>query len=150
MFKHILVPIDDSPAALQAVKLAARFAKDQKARVTAFWAAPAWEPDLYAYAYAVPAAYITPAQHSANVRKAARRHLKAAEKAAAAVGVRCKGVYIEGNIPYQEIVRAARRNRCDLIVMASHASGLSRLLLGSQTAKVLAHATVPVMVIKTR
>jgi nucleotide-binding universal stress UspA family protein len=149
MFKHILVPIDGSPAALQAVKTAAAFARGQKARLTVFWAGPTWEPDMYAYARDVPAGFITPAQHSAHVRKTARRYLDAAKKAAAAAGVKCEGLFVEANFPYQEILRAARRRRCDLVVMASRSRGLSRLLLGSQTAKVLAHATIPVMVCRS-
>jgi len=147
MFKHLLVPIDGSPAALQAVKVAARFAREQKASLTALWVAPDWEPDLYAYADAVPAGYVSPQQHSAHIRKAAKRYLAAAKKTAAAAGAPCRGVYVEGSIPYLEIIKAARRHRCDLIVMAPHTQGISRLL-GSQTAKVLAHAEVPVMVMK--
>ena len=51
--------------------------------------------------------------------------------------------------PYTEIIKAAKRNRCDLIVMGSHGRrGISRLLLGSQASKVLAHSTVPVLVIR--
>lgn len=150
MFRHVLVPIDGSPAALQAMKVAARFAREQRARLTAFWAAPTWEPNMYAYAGAVPAGFISPRQHSAHARNTARRYLEAAKKVAAAAGASCKGLYVEGNIPYLEIIKAARRYRCDLIVMASQTGGLPRVLLGSQTDKVLAHAPVPVMVTRHR
>ncbi len=38
---------------------------------------------------------------------------------------------------------------CDLIVMASHGRrGLSAMLLGSETQKVLTHSSIPVLVIK--
>jgi len=48
-----------------------------------------------------------------------------------------------------KIIKAARRNRCDLIVIASHGRrGISRLLLGSETSKVLAHSTIPVLVVR--
>jgi nucleotide-binding universal stress UspA family protein len=51
--------------------------------------------------------------------------------------------------PYAEIVKAAKRYRCDLIVMGSHGRrGISRLILGSQASKVLAHSTIPVLVVK--
>jgi len=70
-----------------------------------------------------------------------------AKKLAAAAGVPCKCSCVEGAFPYLEIIKAARRGRCDLIVMASHSRrGISRLLLGSQTSKVLALASVPVLV----
>jgi nucleotide-binding universal stress UspA family protein len=146
MFKHILVPVDGSKPSLEAVKRAARLAREQKARLTVFWVAPNWEPNLYAYEAAVPAGFISPSQHKAHVRNAARRRFTEAKKAARAGGGSCRFQYVEGSVPYLEIVKAARKNRCDLIVMASHSSGLSRLLLGSQANKVLAHATIPVMV----
>ena len=59
----------------------------------------------------------------------------------------CKTYYVMGEFPYAEIIKAAKRYRCDLIVMGSHGRrGISRLLLGSQASKVLAHSTVPVLV----
>lgn len=146
MFKHILVPVDGSKPSLAAVKRAARLAREQKARLTAFWVAPNWEPNLYAYDINVPAGFISPTQHKTHVKNAARRRAEAAKKAASAEGARCAFEHVEGSVPYLEIVKAARRNRCDLIVMASHSTGLSRLLLGSQASKVLAHSTVPVMI----
>ena len=147
MFKHILVPTDGSPLSQRAVERAVRFAREQKARVTGFWVGPAWEPNLYAYAEAVPPGFVSPKRHAARVRKEAAVHLAAIRKAAAAAGVRCRCAYVMGGFPYAEIVNAARRYRCDLIVMASHSRGpISRLLLGSQTSKVLAYATIPVMV----
>ena len=146
MFKHILVPVDGSKPSLAAVRRAARLAREQKARLTAFWVAPGWEPNLYAYDEGVPPGFISPSQHKAHVKDAARRRFDAARKAASAEGARCGFQHVEGGVPYMEIVKAARRNRCDLIVMASHSTGLSRLLLGSQANKVLAHSTIPVMV----
>ncbi len=147
MFRNILVPTDGSPMSRRAIGCAVRFAKEQKARVTGFYVGPAWEPNLYAYAGAVPAGFISPGQHAQHVRKTAERHLAVVKKLAAAAGVPCRCVWIEGVFPYLEIVKAARRNRCDLIVMASHGRrGISRLLLGSVAQKVLASSRVPVMI----
>jgi nucleotide-binding universal stress UspA family protein len=147
MFKNILVPTDGSPISRRAVKLAVRFAREQKASVTGFWAGPAWEPNLYAYSEDVPAGFISPQQHAAHVRKTADRYLAAVKKAAREAGVPCKCSYVESVFPYQEIINAARRHGCDLIVMGSHGRrGISRLLLGSQTNMVLAHSTIPVIV----
>ena len=147
MFRNILAPTDGSPMSRRAIGRAVRFAKEQKARVTGFYAGPAWEPNLYAYAGEVPPGFISPVQHAQHVRKTAERHLAVVKKLAAAAGVPCRCVWIEGVFPYLEIVQAARRNRCDLIVMASHGrSGISRLLLGSVAQKVLASSRVPVMI----
>jgi nucleotide-binding universal stress UspA family protein len=147
MFRNILVPTDGSALSRRAVERAVRLAKEQKARVTALWVGPAWEPNLYAYGDTVPAGFVSRKQHAARVRRAGARHLRTVRKTAAAARVRCKLSCVEGAFPYLEIVKAARRNRCDLIVMASHSRrGISRLLLGSQTGRVLALADVPVLV----
>jgi nucleotide-binding universal stress UspA family protein len=147
MFKNILVPTDGSPLSRRAIRLAVRLAREQKARVTGFYAGPAWEPDMYAFGKDAPPGFISPGQHAGHVRKAADRHLAVVRKAAAAARVPCQCGYVEGVFPYLEIVKAAKRNRCDLIVMASHGRrGIARLLLGSQAAMVLAHSTLPVLI----
>ncbi len=147
MFRNILAPTDGSPMSRRAIRLAVRLAREQKARVTGLYVGPAWEPNMYAYAEDVPAGFISPGQHAKHVRKIAERHLAAVEKAAAAAGVPCECAFAEGVFPYLEIIKAARRNRCDLIVMASHGRrGISRLLLGSQAAMVLAHSKLPVLI----
>lgn len=147
MFKNILVPTDGSPLSRRAVDYAVRLAKEQKARVTGLWVGPAWEPNLYAYGDSVPRGFVSQKEHAARVRKAGAGPLRAVKKLAAAAGVPCTCACVEGAFPYLEIIKAARRSRCDLIVMASHSRrGISRLLLGSQTSKVLALAGVPVLV----
>jgi nucleotide-binding universal stress UspA family protein len=147
MFRNILVPTDGSPSSRRAIRRAVRLAREQKARVTGIWVGPVWRPGLYAYARAVPEGFVSPGQFEASVRKAAARNLGAIQRAAAAAGVRCKCLSTRSNFPYMEIVNAAKRNRCDLIVMASHGRrGISRLLLGSQASMVLAHSPVPVMI----
>jgi nucleotide-binding universal stress UspA family protein len=147
MFKNILVPTDGSPMSHAAIARAVRLAREQKARVTALWVGPPWEPNLYAYDKDVPPGFISPRQHAANVRKLSRRYLGPVKKAAASARVPCKCLCVQGGFPYVEIIKAARRNHCDLIVMASHGRrGISLLLLGSVTSKVLAYASVPVLV----
>ena len=147
MFRNILVPTDGSARSRRAIGRAVRLAKEQKARVTALWVAPVWQPNLYAYDESVPAGFISPRQFAANTRTIAARQLGAVRKAAAAARVPCRIVSAQSNFPHLEIIKAARRNRCDLIVMASHGRrGISRMLLGSQTSMVLAHASIPVMV----
>jgi nucleotide-binding universal stress UspA family protein len=147
MFKNILVPTDGSPLSRRAVARAVRLAKEQGARVTGLWVGPAWEPNLYAYGESVPQGFVSRKEHAEHVRKAGARPLRAVKRLAAAARVPCKCSCVEGAFPYLEIIKAARRNRCDLIVMASHSRrGISRLLLGSQTSRVLALAEVPVLV----
>ena len=76
-----------------------------------------------------------------------RRLLSAVEDAARKANVRCELVDVENDSPAEGILRVAQDHGCDLIVMASHGrKGLSRVLLGSQTSKVLAHADRAVLV----
>jgi nucleotide-binding universal stress UspA family protein len=147
MFKNILVPTDGSRLSQRGVKGAVALAKELKARVFGFYVAPDWDPGVYGEI--VSSRYVSPQQYRENAKKTARRVLAAVERAAAAAGVRCECGYALGGYPYQEILKAARKHRCDLIVMASHGRrGISRLLLGSETSKVLAHTSIPVLVIR--
>ncbi|HXF65139.1 MAG TPA: universal stress protein [Burkholderiales bacterium] len=147
MFRNILVPTDGSAPARKALKRALALARQQKARITAFYVAPRWQ--LPPYSEYVPERIVSPKQHEAAVRKTAARLLDAVRKAAAVARVRCRCEYVLGDYPHAEIVKAARRRRCDLIVIASHGRrGISRLLLGSVTSKVLAESPVPVLVVR--
>lgn len=147
MFRNILVPTDGSSLSRRAIKLAVRLAAEQKARVTGFFVGPEWNPNVHGDADLPIFRAVSPSQHAANVRKTAERHFGVLKKAAAAAGVRCECLHVHGPSPYQEIVKAARKNHCDLICMASHGRrGISRLLLGSETSEVLAHAGIPVLV----
>jgi nucleotide-binding universal stress UspA family protein len=145
MFRNILVPTDGSAPSRKAIKRAVQLAREQKARITGFYVGPPWQ--LPVYGEYVPPEVYSPKQHAAAVKKTAARNLGSVKKTAAAAGVRCKVAYVMGDYPYVEILKAARRNHCDLIVIASHGRrGISRLLLGSVTSKVLAHASIPVLV----
>jgi nucleotide-binding universal stress UspA family protein len=76
-----------------------------------------------------------------------RKILAAVVAAAQAAGVVCATVQVEHEHPYQAIIDIATSKGCDLIVMASHGRrGISALVLGSETIKVLTHCKVPVLV----
>ena len=65
----------------------------------------------------------------------------------AAAGVPCETAQVTSDFPAEAILEAARKRKCDLIVMASHGRhGLAGVLLGSETQKVLTHAKIPVLV----
>jgi nucleotide-binding universal stress UspA family protein len=69
--------------------------------------------------------------------------------AAQAAGIACQGFTVEALHPWEAILDYAKTQACDLIVMASHGRrGLSAMLLGSETQKVLTHSPVPVLVVK--
>jgi len=145
MFRNILVPTDGSLLSRKAIKRAVQLAKEQKARVTGYYVGPTWESrggdESIAYGS------VSPQQHAASVEKTATRILGAVRREAAKAGVPCSCSFSTDEYPYVKIVEAAQRNGCDLILMATHGRrGISRLLLGSETSKVLAHSKIPVLV----
>lgn len=145
MFRNILVPTDGSELSRKAIRQAVQFAKEQKARVTGLHVVPPYEPDVREE-FSVRN-FVSPQEYADNTRALARKHLKVIERAAAAAGVPCDTLHAASSFPYDEIVRTAQRKKCDLIYMASHGRrGISRLLLGSETSKVLSHSKVPVVV----
>jgi len=95
----------------------------------------------------LPVGYMTPQQHAALIEKTASRYLGVIEKAAKRAGVACECVRVTNDFPADAILAIAKKNKCDLIFMASHGRrGLASVLLGSETQKVLTHSKVPVLV----
>ena len=77
----------------------------------------------------------------------AAKYLSAVKDAAATAPVTCDTVHVEHEHPYQAIIETAKKQGCDAIVMASHGRrGVSAIVLGSETVKVLTHSTIPVLV----
>ena len=71
------------------------------------------------------------------------------QKAAKAGGVKAKGVLARSDLVAESVIAAAKKHKCDLIVMASHGrKGISRVLLGSETQHVLTHSKLPVLVLR--
>jgi nucleotide-binding universal stress UspA family protein len=147
MFKNILVPTDGSALSRKAAKQAADIAKVLGAKITAFHVAPAYRYKVYADY--VPPDYESPQVYGARVKKVAQRHLDAIAKIVSKTGVACQSYYATSDFPADAILKAAKKYGCDAIAMATHGrSGLSRLLLGSETTKVLTHGKLPVIVLR--
>jgi nucleotide-binding universal stress UspA family protein len=73
----------------------------------------------------------------------------AVAKAAKAKGLSTKAVVVKSDLVSEAIIATAKKNKCDLIVMASHGrKGIKRLLLGSETQQVLTHSHTPVLVLR--
>lgn len=145
MFKHLLVPTDGSPLSQGAVERAVSFASEAGARITFFYAEPQ-APTAYLGLGAISSPHLTQELHE-RLDSAARDILNAATQVAQAAGVDSQQLALQGDRPYELIIRAAESSDCDLIFMASHGrSGVTALLLGSETQKVLAHSRIPVLV----
>jgi nucleotide-binding universal stress UspA family protein len=86
--------------------------------------------------------------YDAQERIAAER-VKGVVNAANAAGLNCDGYTVEALHPWEAILDQAKQQSCDLIVMASHGRrGVTALLLGSETNRVLTHSPLPVLVVK--
>ncbi len=144
MFKRILVPTDGSDITAKAVEKSIALAKAVGATL---YAISVKEPFPYS---AISEMQPTPPQEffDAQERIAAKR-LAQVTDAAQAAGVSCQAHSVEALHPWEAIIDHAKRMECDLVVMASHGRrGVSALLLGSETQKVLTHSTVPVLVVR--
>lgn len=145
MYKHILVPVDGTKLSLKALDEAGGLAQALNAKVTAVTVSPLFPMRIVGEGNMLdlrsPSEWETGvAQHNGRVRQAA-------EKRAAARGFELLFVAVMMDDPYLGIIETARKKKCDLIVMASHGRrGLSALLIGSETNKVLTHSKIPVLV----
>ena len=145
MFKHILVPTDGSKLSIKAAKQAVTLAKALGAKITGFHSAPDLSSAYYGDGYILRA---PSAEAQAELQdQEARKCLSSIEIEAEVEKVPCEVFHVVSDSPYEAIIDAAKKKKCDLIVMASHGRrGLSGLLLGSETQKVLIHSDIPVLV----
>ena len=89
----------------------------------------------------------TPAQHTVRAQATAQKILSAAAQLAESSGVKYTTIHLEHEHPYRAIIDTAQAETCGLIIMASHGRrGISALVLGSETMKVLTHCQIPVLV----
>ena len=143
MYKHILVPTDGSALSQKAVRAAAQLATSLGSKVTAIHVMQPFDPPMSSEGVVFRAGNLI-AEYERGQRANAKKVLA---KTAATVKMPCETVAVFHPNPWQAIVKAAAAKKCDAIVMASHGRrGLARLLLGSETQKVLAHTKVPVLV----
>jgi len=143
MFKHLLVPTDGSELSVRAAKTAIELAATCHARIHALHVVPPFHTVSY-MAEMLAATELSYTQESIS---RAERYLADVRDLAATAGVACDTSYVLDDHPHQVIAQTASDKHCDLIVMGSHGwRGLNRLLLGSETQKVLLKANVPVLV----
>lgn len=147
MFTHILVPTDGSHLSEEAVRKAVAFAKETGARITAFYAKP--EGPMAQYIEGIQVDKLVLEQYEKTATQHAKAVLGFVEGLCRDAGVTCITAEASSDSPYEAIIEAANANGCDLIFMASHGRrGISGLLLGSETSKVLTHSKIPVLVFR--
>ena len=143
MYRKILIATDGSKLAGEAVKHGIAFAKALGAKITALTVTEPFP------VFAVNPAVLTdtPATYEVHARQYADSILSTVSDAAKAAGVACRIVHAENAHPYEAIIKTAQTQGCDLILMASHGRrGVSAIVLGSETLKVLTHSKIPVLV----
>ncbi len=147
MFKHILIPTDGSRLAAKGIKAGVKLAKALGAKVSGVYVIAPYVPPLYGEgAIYVPG--ISPQEYKKFAERQARKALAALEIEAQASRTPCTTSFVTG-LPWEGILKAARQRKCDAIVMASHGrGGMTGLILGSETTRVLANSKLPVIVIR--
>ena len=150
MFKKVLIPTDGSPLSVQSANAGILFAKSVHAEVVALHVTQPFAAtigfDGMAAAYA-----ITDESYEKAAAEQAAEYLSAILDRAGTAGVKAESCSVSNFNVADGIVQAAQENHCDLIFIGSHGrSGLSRLLLGSVTAKVLSLSHTAVLVYRVK
>ncbi|MCA0244022.1 MAG: universal stress protein [Proteobacteria bacterium] len=144
MYKRILVPTDGSEITGKAVQTALSLAKLCGAELLTIGVKEPFPYSAISEMQPVPPQEFYDAQE-----RIAAGNVKTVIDAATAAGVKCSGHTVEALHPWEAILDHAKAQDADLLVMASHGRrGVSALLLGSETQKVLTHSVLPVLVVR--
>ena len=147
MYKRILVATDGSPLSKKAVTSAIELAATCSAELFALKVVPRY-PQAY-FEGSIPLSAEEVARVEKQWAQAAQQQLATVEKSAQARSVNVKSLVVKSDVVSDAIMAAAKKNKADLIVMASHGrKGIKRLLLGSETLQVLTHSHIPVLVLR--
>ncbi|QJE02160.1 universal stress protein [Massilia forsythiae] len=145
MYRRILVPTDGTELSARAIEMALRLAAPAGAVVIGMHAST--PPYLLAPELGLAAPIDDAWRHEREQQ--AQDGLAYVRRRAGETGVACEALLVRHDSPHEAIVQAARDRACDLIVMASHGRrGMAARLLGSETAKVLTHSAIPVLVVR--
>jgi nucleotide-binding universal stress UspA family protein len=144
MFKHLLIPTDGSELAQRAVRAGIDLAAALQAQVTLVTVSKPWR--IFS-ADPLVVADRTELEYLKDSARIGKERLRPGEEYAQSKGVKARALHIYEEHVWQAIIDAAHADICDLVFMASHGhKGAVTFVLGSQTAKVLVHSTLPVLV----
>ncbi|MFN9547909.1 MAG: universal stress protein [Cyanobacteriota bacterium] len=146
-YQHLLVPSDGTQLSARALAQAIALAKALGAKLTLLHVQPPLPLSLIGMGDMLDPTTVESLGLTAE--REAQRILEEARATADREGLEIQAEIVKQDLPFRAIVDVATQQGCDLIVMASHGrKGLSGLLLGSETQRVLLHATVPVLVVR--
>jgi len=144
--RRVLHPSDFSPASRAAFRRAVAIAKAERAELLIVHATVPVIPQ--AGDGFVPANVYDDIERA--IRDDARQRLDKLVATAKAAKIRVRSLLLDGT-PAEQIVRAARKHRADLIVIGTHGrTGLARVLLGSVAARVVGTAPCPVLTVRAK
>ena len=147
MYKQILVATDGSTLSGKAVAQAIDMAQAIGAKLSVFYSSPDYP--MPAYAEGVAFEPMSRREYAAICKKEADKILGAVALKAESAGLEFNTVHAIAPAPWEAILAAAKKNKCQAIVMASHGRrGVTAMLLGSETQKVLTHSKLPVLVVR--
>ena len=147
MYQKILVATDGSSLSKKAVASAIELAALAQAELVALKIIPRYPQSYFEGGLALQAAEVSRVEK--QWADDAQAIVDAVQKAALKQGVVAKALTVKSDLVSDAIIAAAKKHKCDLIVMASHGRrGIKRLLLGSETQLVLTHSHVPVLVLR--
>jgi len=147
MYKKLLVATDGSTLSKKAVRSAVELAASIDADLVALYVVPNYPVSYFEGGVTISTQEI--ARTEKQWADQGQAIVDAVQATAQAQGVKAKGIIARSNLVAEAILAAAKRHKCDLIVMASHGHrGLKRILLGSETQHVLTHSSIPVLVLR--
>lgn len=147
MYQKILVATDGSSLSKKAVQSAIALASVCGATLVALKVVPRYPLSYFEGGVAVQAAEMSRIEKQWAEEGQALVDL--VKKQAEAKGVKARALTAKSDVVSDAIISAAKKQNCDLIVMASHGRrGVKRLLLGSETNQVLTHSHIPVLVLR--
>ena len=149
MYNRILISTDGSEVAQKGVDHGLSLAKAlglEATIVTVTERFPVYSGGVgYDFSWSTPAL----TEYAEGQKKEADAILAAARQSAERLGVSAETVHVPEAQVAEAIISTAGEHNCDLIVMASHGRrGIRRMMLGSQTAEVLANSEIPVLVVR--
>lgn len=149
MYNHILITSDGSDLAQRGVDQGLSLAKALGSKVTVVVATERFPIQGATTGSGWVGSPVDYERYDEGQKRFASDILSAVKAEAGKLGINANTVHIANEYPATAILEAASSHECDLIVMASHGRrGIKRLLLGSQTAEVLAHSHTPVLVVR--
>jgi nucleotide-binding universal stress UspA family protein len=147
MYERILIPTDGSKLSAKAAQTAQQLAQLTDAQLIFLQVVPRYPISYFEGGISIPVAQVGEIEKEWSDK--AQALVDELKRKAETKGLKAKALTVRSDLIAESIITCAKKNKCDLIVMASHGrKGIKRLLLGSETTHVLTHSQVPVMVLR--